>query len=288
MRVTLILFEQFVSFIKEREHVRVLKEAGQPQPWTADPILAAHRFCNIQREDDKVTRWVAARWRKPNESDPDVWFAMAVARHINLPETLGPMGYPVPWNPEAFLWAVRMRREYGFSAYNAAYMIRASRGPEWEDKAAYLAKAVLSNLWEKREELRPIAGDTLEAFHTRLQAQFGLGSFMAAQVVADTKYVGPLTAASDWWDFAASGPGSRRGLNRLLGRDVKSPWKEAEWRDELRKLREQLRPRLQLEGLPNLHAQDVQNCLCELDKYMRAYVGEGRPKQRYVREVTVL
>jgi hypothetical protein len=30
-----------------------------------------------------------------------------------------------------------------------------------------------------------------------------------------------------------------------------------------------------------LHAQDLQNCLCEFDKYERARLGQGVPKQIY-------
>lgn len=30
-----------------------------------------------------------------------------------------------------------------------------------------------------------------------------------------------------------------------------------------------------------LCAQDIQNCLCEFDKYERVRLGEGAPKQRY-------
>lgn len=274
--------EIFLKFVQEREHIRVQKEAGMPPPWTTDEILRTWRFCNIQREDDKVTRWVTKNWRTPHADDPDVWFAMAVARHVNLPDTLQQVGYPVPWNAKKFIKAIRTRKEQDLVAYNAAYMIRASSAKDWEDKAAYLAKAVLGELWKNRKNVRPAEGDTLEAFHGRLQASFGLGSFMAAQVVADVKYVGPLIKATDWWDFAASGPGSRRGLNRLLGRPPSQPWKEALWREELKKVRtEWAREAFAIRGLPRLHAQDFQNCLCEFSKYMKAYTGEGRPKQRY-------
>ena len=34
-------------------------------------------------------------------------------------------------------------------------------------------------------------------------------------------------------------------------------------------------------GLHGLRAQDLQNCLCEFDKWMRVRLGEGKPKRRF-------
>jgi hypothetical protein len=109
----------------------------------------------------------------------------------------------------------------------------------------------------------------------------GLGSFMAAQIVADMKYVEPLRRANDWMTFAASGPGSKRGLNRVLGRPLQTSWDEHGWRVKLRELHEDIKPKLEGVGLGDLHAQDLQNCLCEFDKYLRAKLGEGHPKTRF-------
>lgn len=269
-----------VRWVKEREQIRVKKEAGKPQPWTSDPILQQYRFCNAFREDDKVTRWIHLNWVKPNSEDRDLWFAMVVARNVNLPATLGALGYPVPWDSRWFLSVLEQLKSSGTTIYNNAYMIRASAN-KGLSKAKYLVDEVFTPLWEKREVLRPKVVDTLEGFHTRLQGCFGLGSFMAAQVIADAKHVGMLRHTADWWEFAASGPGSRRGLNRVLGRAVDSTWDERHWRDELGKLRSLLVHAFVEGGLPWCDAQNTQNQLCEFDKYERARLGEGRPKQKY-------
>jgi hypothetical protein len=63
--------EEFMKFIVEREAVRAAREYGKPWPWTADPILQQYKFCNVQREDDRVTRWVATNWRKDYATDPN-------------------------------------------------------------------------------------------------------------------------------------------------------------------------------------------------------------------------
>lgn len=280
-------FDLLLHFVQERESIRRKKEAGEPLPWTEDPILSKYRFCNVYREADKVSRWIFDNWLCPNAHDPDVWFAAAVARHVNLPLTLLMINYPVPWNPERFVSVIQDLRKQKLPAYNAAYMIRAARGKDWGDKAEYLAKAVLGPMWEKREEIRPKRGDTLAAFNQRLLAQYGIAGFMSGQIIADTKRVGVLTEAEDWETFAISGPGSRRGLNRLLGCDKNARWKEDDWQIELRALRQRLLDALGSE-LPVIDAQNTQNVLCETDKYMRVYYGEGRPKQRYVSTARML
>lgn len=106
-----------------------------------------------------------------------------------------------------------------------------------------------------------------------------MGDFHTAQVVADVKYVGKLRHASDWWTFAASGPGSRRGLNRVLDHPTDAPWKESDWFHQLYVLRKAIAPALAKAGLPQIHAQDLQNCLCEFDKYERIRLREGNSRK---------
>ena len=282
------LLAQFISFIAEREAIRKRRAVGtraalglrnRQEVWTDDPILAEWKFCNVRREDDRVTRWITENWRTPNAEDPDLWFAMVVARFINWPNTLEYIGYPVPWRRDDFLEAMSALKFSGKKMYTGAYMVRADK--EHKDKFKYQEKVVFTPLWEGRERLRPKVGDTLNSYHMLLGQFHGLGSFMAAQVVADLKYVSPLREASDWNTFAASGPGSRRGLNRVLGRDKDSPWTEENWRAELVRLAEAVAPHTaSLEWEP-LHNQDLQNCLCEFDKYMRVLTGEGRPRAKF-------
>jgi hypothetical protein len=37
-------------------------------------------FCSVRREDDRVSRWIAENWRDPHADDPNLSFAMTVAR----------------------------------------------------------------------------------------------------------------------------------------------------------------------------------------------------------------
>jgi DNA polymerase I len=267
-------------WIEEREAIRVRKESGAARPWTDDPILHNESFCNVRREDDRATRWIAKHWREPHADDPDLWFAMCVARFVNLPDTLAEIGYPVPWNRGHFLEVMADRKRRGETVYGPGYNIYAGKG--YLEKPAFQAAELFGPLWEARTYLRPKPGDTLARYFARLSDYPGMGGgFMPAQVIADLKYVEPLRRASDWMTFAVSGDGSRKGLNRVLGRPAKTPWAETEWRAEFDRLWASVAPDLQRMGLSDLHAQDRQNILCETGKYLRIKSGEGRAKRHY-------
>lgn len=273
-----------VAWIIERQAIYERRVAGQPKPWTKDVILRDFKFCNVYREQDKTTVWIKNNWRDPGAKQEDLWFAMVVARLLNRPSTLEALGFPVPWRPQQFIKLVHARKAAGVPAFSGAYMI--STHGRKADKAEFLAGEVLTPLWKARTYIRPRADDTLSSFHARLTEHFGMGSFLGAQVVADVKYTSQLAPASDWWTWASSGPGSRRGLNRVCGRDVGAAWAEDAWRNALGELRVTLTEdkafcKARDKGLPPIHAQDLQNCLCEYDKYQRVRLGEGRMKATY-------
>jgi hypothetical protein len=174
---------------------------------------------------------------------------MTLARHVNVPETLAEIGYPAPWDPYHFL-SVMARKGH-------------------KEKPAVQVRAIFDPLWRNRERLRPQAGDTLRAFYNRIEV-FGADGFIIAQVIADLKHLEPLRSAPDFWTYAASGPGSRRGLNMVLGRPADQKWDEVYWYEALGDLQKRMRPMFEGAGMEPPDAQDLQNCLCEFAKYERA------------------
>ena len=271
--------ERFFAFARERHEIYLRRQAGLPKPWTQDAILQQYRFCNVYRELDAVTQWIRINWRDPHAEDPDLWFAMVVARLLNLPESMTELGYPVPWDRVNWMRVLRDRKGQRAKNFNGAYIVSTNGRKLF--KEVYLADEVLDPLWHAHERARPRLGDSLNSYHMMIGIFNGLGSFMSAQVVADLKYVAPLKQAADWHSFAASGPGSRRGLNRMLGREVNGPWPEDDWRQKLGHLQEELKGHWPRAAMEEPHAQDLQNCLCEWDKYERVRLGQGKPKQKF-------
>lgn len=270
--------EALVEFIKARHSIHLNRVGGMPKPWTDDPILLNYRFCNVYRELDTVSKWVHQNWLYPNEDDPDVWFAMAVARWVNWPDTLEEVGYPVPWDPKAFVRALAKRKALGAKVWTGAYMIGTQGNAK--DKPLFIADDILSTLWNRREELRPRPGMSLEEFARPIINTKNQGTFMVGQIVADVKFVEPLLSAPDWYTWAVSGPGSRRGLNRVLGRPIKSGWNDSTFIAALEPLRQFVNKRLPRDWA-EFDGQNLQNCLCEYDKFERVRLGQGRPRSRY-------
>jgi hypothetical protein len=74
-------------WVREREEIRLRKAGGHPSElWTSDSILSTYRFCNVRREDDRVTGWVRDYIRDPYADHPHLWLMLCIARQINWPD----------------------------------------------------------------------------------------------------------------------------------------------------------------------------------------------------------
>lgn len=278
-----------LQWVRERESVRIRKDSGVPPPWTADPVIANYRFCNVRREDDRVTIWIRENIRKPYAKHPHLWLMLCIARQINHPDTLHELiesteGWPLDnFSPEFMAHVMNDRQARGLKVYTGAYMISAPP-TKGADKQTYIAETVIGKLWTAREAFgrylrqEPPFAPTLAGMHERLSAFNGWGPFMAYQAVVDMRFTPLLNGSADietWW---AAGPGTLRGLNRLNGRDKDYPLKQPQARSELRNLWHAV----QTWGEVPMDATDVPNICCEFDKWMRVRNGEGKPRAGYV------
>lgn len=275
-----MMIDEFLAFVRERETIRIRKDAGEPAPWTNDPILAQYSFCNIRRNDDTVTKWLRENWFNPNAETDDLWFASVVARNVNEPSTLKELLYPDPWDSSMFLLKMAEKQARGERLYRSAYMVRVGK-TSGLSKAYGLVTQMFNPLWERRDYYRPKWGDSLEEYHKTLMGAHGLGSFLAAQVVADIKPYGLLSDAPDWFTWSAPGPGSIQGLNILHGRELKARWEPRAFSEEVNALQDVVNRKLKLD--PPLDAQDIQNCLCEAHKLWKARHFGIAPRRKYAR-----
>ncbi len=283
--------EQLFAYMIERENIRRRKEAGEPGPWTDDPILREYSFTNVRRSDDRTTRTLMAHFYGPNvpgATPGDVLFNCCLARFFGLSETVLHLGWQTAWDAEAAIARVQERQREGKQIFTSAYVI--TNNGERGDKVGLICRKVLTPLWNARhrlaeEAMKPGNGWCYLVGQLRKFLALGGTGFMAKEVAQD------FILAMGWQPrdlhtFTPVGKGARRGLNRLHGRPVDDKITSAnpnvEWRF-LREVRELFAKRHQY--LPadfiELQIHDVQFCLCEFDKYERVRKGDGKPKRRY-------
>jgi hypothetical protein len=267
-------------FITERDAVRERKEAGLKPPWTADPAIAGYRYCNVRREDDKVTRWIASHWRNQNATHPNLVLAMVLARMVNWPESLEEIGFPYTWDPDRVKMILQLRQSLHKKTWSAAYMITTcgKRMSKEDYVVGHVCGAVAMRDWTYAS-----GRTTLAKAHHELTQVDGLGSFLAAQVIADLKNTPrhPLASAPDWHTWSAPGPGSLRGLNWFFYDKPDGPITATKYEVKIQECWAEVKPLLPA-ALQDLHMQDFQNCLCEFSKYCRIRLGDGRVRSKYV------
>lgn len=259
-------------WINERYSILQRRRAGQPAPWSSDPIFQTVRFCNVHREDDRVTQWIRTNW---NRADDPAW-KFVLGRMINLPESLDHIKECD--DPDSQLRNMRdilgLHRSGGHKVFTSAYTI--STCGKRMDKLDYVFELVqaVQNMKEPTHiDCRTVWQD--------LQKVDGLGSFLAAQVVADMKNTKghPLWHADDWWTFHAPGPGSLRGLSWYFMNEPRGVT-VGSYEHYFDKCRAEVDPLID-EEVPRISNQDFQSCLCEFSKYTKVKQLNGHVRNRY-------
>ena len=207
-------------------------------------------------------------------------YNIVLARFLNKPETLAEIGFMDEHNPDYIAQTMEKISREGRTVWGNAYIIT-THGMKM-GKVTYLVDYVLRALDKHIDWLNAPMWDhptapTLQGAHQALMRFEGLGSFLAAQVVADLKNTEghPLKNATDWHTFVAHGPGSLRGASWFhYGEPGKVT--PATFYDAFASIQDYV-----ISHKIYLCGQDLQNCLCEFDKYCRVESGLGRSKRNY-------
>lgn len=259
-------------WINEREAIRLRKESGVAAPWSNDPLMTTVRYCNIRREDDKVTKWLAVNWRPQYH---EVW-QILLARLINNVPTLEAMLYYMQMGGDlkrVRTW-LKEARQLG-PIFGNAYTV--STNGRSMDKVDYIIDHVVRPAQDYGPTRDSVWLSSLGVACGMLCRLNGVSNFMAGQIIADLKNTQghPLQQAPDWHTWAAPGPGSLRGLGAYYGAHVRP----AAFTQALQACYAEVEPLL-ADYARDLHMQDFQNCMCEFSKYMRVK-GGGHARNRY-------
>lgn len=264
-------------WITEREKVRVAKELGLPKPWSEDTTFQNTYFCNVRREDDVTTKGIRGMYSQDFD-DPMFIYNIVFARMINYLPTLEWIGWIPQHHPNSLVDSLNERVRSAGKLWGNAYVVT-THGIAMP-KVQYLCENVLGGVERASKAINAAAyTGTLAATHAALMQVEGLGSFMAAQIVADLKNTPyhHCADAKDWWTFAAPGPGSIKGMNWFFERPLTTGYSHIIFSKCLKIIRDYIEEK----GIPKICNQDLQNCLCEFDKFMRVSTGVGRSKRRY-------
>lgn len=243
--------------------------------WSDDPIMGTTRWCNVHREDDRVTKFMRNAWKMPDGGHPVWWWVLG--RMINYgPTLMGLLTHDgktrAPVSLADISYELKRRRGTGAKVFTSAYTI--STCGKFMDKIDYVVDWVVKSVQTYPfDEFTTLA----HAFKD-MTCIDGLGSFLAGQVLADLKNTAghPLQQAPDWWTWACPGPGSLRGLEAFYGTRVGA----REFASALENVGMLTLPLLD-KAIPRISAQDWQNCMCEFSKYMKLKEGRGHARNKY-------
>jgi len=287
------LYETYWRFAAERQQVYEMRLSGEPGPWTDDPILRSHRFCNVFRASDRVSQYLI---RDVIYGDEGADFDDRVLRVI----LFRLFSLQTTWELiESRVGAVRVRDfdsaqiglvldealEADQRIYTSAFVLCANNAFGHRRKHRNHLALVEAMLRARLPRRLASASSLKEVYEALLEFPL-IGPFMAYQIAIDLNY-GP-DLHFDENEFTMPGPGAARGLKKVfvdLG-DF-SPQDAVFWLvDQQEGVEAEFGIAApSLFGRP-LHAIDCQNLLCEVDKYARAAFpelmrGPKRIKRRF-------
>lgn len=268
-------------WIEERELIRLKRREGQEKPWSDDKVFQTTYFCNVKRNDDPGTQVVLDMLR-PHPTHPLCYLNAIMYRCINRREVVPEIPFIETWDRVNVLADLQEIRVEFDTFWGSAYIF--STAGQKMDKLEYLVNVVLTDAYRHMERFSGTMPNLCWAWGDGLQRIHGISSFMAGQVVADLKNTPghPLWASDDHAFFVVPGPGSLRGLSWVMYGSATRPThirSEKAWFNEAFPIVRDWVWRNT--SVQNLDAQDIQNCLCEFDKYMRVSTGAGASKRSY-------
>src|SRR3989344_985135 len=284
----------FYNWLIERYKIHIEKDIKKsPPPWTKDPILSKYRFTNVRREHDKETKWlIKSICENPSLNYENKILNIILFRLINKSKTFEIFG-PINFN-NLDLDEIKEKLST-FSKGNPKYIYFSNAfytsGPKSTANKLFGKKNNVTNmikLVSRYKELQLMdkireSKTQKEVYETLLKLE-GIGSFLAYQIFVDFTYLSDFPFSEN--EFVIAGPGCKNGLNLLFTDFSELSYEEALFwlRDNQNKVFRKFNynPKEIFNDLPNeerhLNLMSLENCMCELSKYIRAIKELGRPR----------
>lgn len=277
------VYELYWYYASQRQAMFEQRVAGEPAPWSSDPILAVYKFCNVYRAADRVSQYMIRDvcYHDEDCSPQDRIFQIIAFRTFSKIDTWRTVRAHLGRYPTlddladgSFTTALEHAGHTNGGLYTGAFILCATDA--YGQGRKHLNHV---ELWRHMFLADDLADRILDATSLRhvydlLHGYPLMGDFMSYQTAIDLNYSALVNFSEN--DFTQPGPGALRGIRKCfedLG-DYKPAdvimWMQQHQAEEMDRLG---LPFNGLYGRP-LHAIDCQGLFCETDKYCREKVPE--------------
>lgn len=298
-------FKHLYNFVVRRYLIHVRKDIKKkPAPWTKDPILQEFKFTNVRREHDRETIWVLNNIvNNPNLSYENKLMNIALYRMFNKSATLEIFGGTIDFNTfddyaEDYvreMFQQKLKDEPKYTFFTNAFLtcgIKVALGNQKDTNDSFMPMRPIKfaeKLWREGFVDKIKACKNQKEVFNVIKSWNGLGEFLSYQIFVDFTYIPEFPFSEN--EFTVSGPGCIKGLKEVfkdfggLSYDEALFWLRDNWESLMEergykwdadKLFVDLEPHDR-----KMNVMSLENCHCEISKYIRAHTGTGRPKNKY-------
>ncbi|KAF8512304.1 hypothetical protein BU17DRAFT_54107 [Hysterangium stoloniferum] len=268
--------DMLFKWMAERDSIQRKRQTGIPPPWSEDPILREHKFCNVFRTLDRGTQYILREViNKGDQTHSEICFRVMLYKLFNriatwelIEKKLG----PTTWSNFSLdkYGRVLLAAKSVAPIYTSAYQIPAP-------KLGYSTTVMnhLRLLQKMMEEDFP--GELLKQRSMRdayclIEQYPGMGPFLSFQLLLDLNMSPHVDFDENEW--VACGPGSSKCLRMIFGCDVSRIKSQAieylynTQNEHFARLGITDLPRV-AEDKPGVSFVDLEHALCECYKYSK-------------------
>lgn len=272
------IYDLYWYFAAERQQAFERRVAGQPRPWSDDPVLQVFKFCNVYRAADRVSQYMIRSVAYHNEScaPEDRLFQVVAFRTFSKIDTWRAVQQQLGRTPTfddladgSFTRALEHARQRNGGLYTGAFILCATDAYGQPLKHLNHVELFRHMFLHDRLGERLLDATSLREVYELLHGYPLMGDFMSYQTAIDLNYSALVNFSEN--DFTQAGPGALRGMKKAfetLGDYTPAEvilWMVERQEEEFGRLGPGFNG---LWGRP-LHAIDCQGLFCELDKYCR-------------------
>ena len=249
-------------WIEERTSILHKKEQGLPYPWTEDPILQKVRFCNVNRQHDKETKYLKEKvCLNENLSLKNKIMNIVLFRMINKSETFEKLGhFPfdfATFDPDVLLPKIKELTEANYTFYSNAFITSGSKiGVKKKFNTEYTILGTIKNIFSQKHRMKTFTTEDQEALMKWLMGFERVGEFLAYQMFVDITYIPKCPLGRNHYTVAVLG--AAKGLDLIVD-DY----------DGLTKTEIVFYLKYRDPYFKGIDLSDIENCLCETSKYIR-------------------